>query len=164
MPSGFEPGMLYEFVYEGKDPVVAGTGLAAVRDWISYLKYGGTETPLADGSRWVRRAIGFGISQSGRFLREFLYDGFNSDEKGRAVFDGVWADVAGAGRGSFNFRYAQPSRDGWSYLNVFYPTDVFPFTDAEETDPVTHRSGSLLARARASNVTPKIFYTNDSSE
>jgi hypothetical protein len=72
--------------------------------------------------------------------------------------------VAGAGRGSFNFRYAQPSRDGWPYLNAFYPTDPFLFTDTDDTDPVTHQTDSLLANARAANVTPKIFFTNDSSE
>ena len=164
MRSGFEAGMLYEFVYEGKDPVIAGAGLAAMRDWISFLKFGGELPGWSGRQASTKRAIGFGISQSGRLLREFLYDGFNADESGRKVFDGVWADVAGAGRGSFNFRYAQPSRDGWPYMNAFYPTDLFPFTDTDETDPVTHQIGSLLARARAANVTPKIFFTNDSSE
>ena len=163
MPGGFEAGMLYEFVYQGKDPVVAGAGLAAVRDFISFLKYGG-DVPGWSGSRpSARLAIGFGISQSGRWLREFVYDGFNADESGRKVFDAVWADVAGAGRGSFNFRYAQPSRDGWPYLNVFYPTDLFPFTDTDETDPVTGKTGGLLDRARAVRVQPKLFLTNNSS-
>jgi hypothetical protein len=163
MPAGFEIGKLYEFVYHGKDPVVAGTGLAAVRDWISYLKYGGVES---DVSRLlaVKRAIGFGISQSGRFLRQFLYEGFNADEQGRKVFDGVWADVAGAGRGSFNFRYAQPSRDGCPFLNIFYPTDLFPFTDAAERDPLTDRADSLLGRARSAKVVPRLFLTNNSYE
>ena len=164
MPGGFEAGMLYEFVYQGKDPVVAGAGLAAVRDFISYLKYGGEAAGWSGARPSVNLAIGFGISQSGRWLREFLYDGFNADESGRKVFDGVWADVAGAGRGSFNFRYAQPSRDGWPYLNVFYPTDLFPFTDTDETDPVTGKTGGLLDRARAARVLPKTFFTNDSSE
>jgi hypothetical protein len=113
MRSGFKAGMLYEFVYEGKDPVIAGAGLAAMRDWISFLKFGGNAAGWSGRQDTLKRAIGFDISQSGRLLREFLYDGFNSDESGRKVFDGVWADVAGAGRGSFNFRYAQPSRDGW---------------------------------------------------
>ncbi|HEX3747103.1 MAG TPA: alpha/beta hydrolase domain-containing protein [Bryobacteraceae bacterium] len=163
MPGGFEAGMLYEFVYQGKDPVVTGAGLAAVRDFVSFLKYGG-DVPGWTGRSAAKLAVGFGISQSGRWLREFLYDGFNADESGRKVFDGVWADVAGAGRGSFNFRYAQPSRDGWAYLNVFYPTDLFPFTDTAETDPVTGRTASLLDRARAERVQPKLFLTNDSSE
>ncbi|MDR3698362.1 MAG: alpha/beta hydrolase domain-containing protein [Candidatus Sulfopaludibacter sp.] len=164
MPAGFEAGMIYEFVYQGAGPVVAGAGLAAVRDFIAYLKYGGEAEGWTGSRPAVKRAIGFGISQSGRWLREFLYDGFNAAEDGRKVFDGVWADVAGAGRGSFNFRYAQPSRDGWPYINVFYPTDLFPFTDTDETDPVTGISGGLLDRARAARVIPKIFFTNDSSE
>jgi hypothetical protein len=164
MPSGFEAGMLYEFVYQGKDPVVAGAGLAAVRDFISLLKYGGEASGWTGAKPSVKLAIGFGISQSGRWLREFVYDGFNSDESGRKVFDGVWADVAGAGRGSFNFRYAQPSRDGWPYINVFYPTDMFPFTDTDETDPVTGKTSGLLDRARSARAQPKIFFTNDSSE
>ena len=144
--------------------MAAGTGLAAVRDWVSFLKYGGAGTALADLHQAEKRAIGFGISQSGRFLREFLYDGFNADERGRKVFDGVWADVAGAGRGSFNFRFAQPSRDGWPFLNIFYPTDVFPFTDALETNPAGGPPDGVLARARAADVVPKIFFTNGSSE
>ncbi len=65
--------------------------------------------------------LAFGISQSGRFLRTYLYYGFNRDEGNRKVFDGVIAQVAGAGRGSFNHRFAQPSRDGHPYLNFFYP-------------------------------------------
>jgi hypothetical protein len=164
MPAGFEPGQLYEFVYEGKDPVVAGTGLAAIRDCISFLKYGGADTALGDVHNGEKRAIGFGISQSGRLLREFVYDGFNADEQGRKVFDGVWADVAGAGRGSFNFRYAQPSRDGWPFLNIFYPTDIFPFTDAIESNPSGGPPDGLLARARTSGVVPKLLLTNNSSE
>src|ERR1051326_4854696 len=89
VPSGLEPGNLYEFVYEGKDPVVVGAGLAAIRDWISFLKYGSPDIEPNTGSRQIKRAIGFGVSQSGRFLRTFLYDGFNADEQGRLVFDAV---------------------------------------------------------------------------
>jgi hypothetical protein len=111
LKAGFEPGKIYEVIYQAKDPVVVGLGPTAVRDMVSYLKYGGED-------KTIQRAIGFGISQSGRFLRDFLYEGFNADEKGRRVFDGVWAHVAGAGLGSFNFRFAQPSRDGNPYRNT----------------------------------------------
>ena len=132
--------------------------MAAIRDFISYLKYGGASALP------VKRAIGFGVSQSGRFLRAYLYDGFNQDEKNRKVFDGVMAHVAGAGRGSFNVRFAQPSRDGHPFLNTLYPTDVFPFTDLEETDPATGVKGGLLSHAGKSEDWPKIFYTNSSYE
>jgi hypothetical protein len=164
MASGFEPGRVYELVYTAKDPSVVGLGMAGVRDIISFLKYGGAGTMLADQRAFMKRAIGFGTSQSGRFLRTFLYDGFNEDEKGRPVFDGIWAHVAGAGRGSFNFRFAQPSRDGQPFTNFFYPTDVFPFTDLDENDPVTDATDGLLRRATKAKVVPKIFYTNGSFE
>jgi alpha/beta hydrolase family protein len=151
-PAGFEPGRIYEVVYTAKDPAVVGLGPAAVRDYIAYMKERGE----------VKRAIGYGTSQSGRFLRKFLYDGFNADEQGHQVFDGLWAHVAGAGRGSFNHRFAQPSRDGHTWLNFFYATDLFPFTDEPETDgPITD---GVLARAKKDGVVPKIFYTNGSYE
>ena len=164
MAAGFTPGKFYDIVYQSTDPTVAGLGPTAVRDVISFLKYGGAETLLGDQRRYIKRAIGFGTSQSGRFLRTFLYYGFNADENNKKVFDGVWAHVAGAGRGSFNHRFAQPSRDGHRMLNSFYPTDIFPFTDMPETDGETGQTGSLLAAAQKSNVVPKIFYTNGSYE
>ena len=148
MEDGFEPGKIYEVVYKAKDPVLAGLGPAAIRDMVSFLKYGGDETLL------VKRALGFGVSQSGRFLRTFLYDGFNQDEKNRRVFDGVWAHVAGAGRGSFNERFAQPSRDGHPFLNVAYPVDLAPFTEKD----------GWLAKAAEAHVVPKIFLSNGSYE
>ncbi|MGA8030523.1 MAG: alpha/beta hydrolase domain-containing protein [Bryobacteraceae bacterium] len=150
---GFAPGRIYEVVYETKDPEVAGLGLAAVRDFVSFLKYGGAETALDDQHKFLKRAIAFGVSQSGRFLREYLYDGFNEDEKHRQVLDGVWAHVAGAGRGSFNEGFAQPSRDGHPFLNVFYPVDVPPFDEE-----------GLLEKSRRAHVVPKLFLTNGGYE
>ncbi len=153
LKGGFAPGRIYEVVYETKDPPVAGLGLAAVRDVVSYLKYGGAETPLSGNAGQIKRAIGFGVSQSGRFLREYLYDGFNEDEQHRQVFDGVWAHVAGAGRGSFNARFAQPSRDGHPFQNVFYPVDVPPFDEEH-----------LLDKSHRAHVVPKLFLTNGAYE
>ena len=149
---GFVPGRIYEVIYKGKDPTVTGLGSAAIRDYISYMKQTGV----------VKRAMGFGSSQSGRFLRTFVYEGFNADEQGARVFEGVWAHVGGAGRGSFNIRFGQPSRDGHARLNRFYPTDIFPFSDLPQTD--SGRTDSLLARATAQGVVPKILYTNGSYE
>jgi hypothetical protein len=166
MPEGFQPGRLYEFVYEGASPVVTGLGLAAMRDIVTYLKHGGGDDValLNDQSRYLKRSLGFGISQSGRFLRTFLYEGFNLDEQGRKVFDGIWADAGGAGRGSFNFRYAQASRDGNPWSNVFYPTDVFPFAEFPEKDPATGHEEGLLDRATQASVVPKLFLTSSSYE
>jgi hypothetical protein len=164
LDSGFEPARIYEVVYQSENPTLVGLGPAGIRDLISFLKYGGPSLLFNDMSNFMKRAIGFGASQSGRFLRTFVYYGFNSDEQNRKVFDGVWAHIAGAGRGSFNHRFAQPSRDGHPMLNFYYPTDIFPFTDLPETDPETGLNEGLLDKARAANVAPKIFYTNGSYE
>jgi hypothetical protein len=155
---GFQSGKIYEYVYLVADPVVAGGGFAAIRDFASYAKHAPEAvTPAA-------RVYGEGISQNGRFLRDFLYQGFNADEEGRIALDGVLAHVAGAGRGSFNYRFAQPSRDAQPTSSVFFPTDIFPFTDQPEKDPVTGETAGLLDRAAAEKVVPKIFFSNTSYE
>ena len=155
---GFQPGKLYEYIYAVADPVVAGGGFAVIRDFASYSKH------QPDAITPVARVYGEGISQNGRFLRDFLYQGFNADEDGRIALDGVLAHVAGAGRGNFNYRFAQPSRDAQPTSSVFYPTDIFPFTDEPEKDPLTGDSGGLLDRAVADKVVPKIFFSNTSYE
>jgi hypothetical protein len=165
LTGGFQPGKLYEVIYRAKDPAIVGLGMAATRDLISFLKGKPDSTILlGDQGRYLKNAIGFGTSQSGRFLRTFLYMGFNRDESGRRVFDGVWAHVAGAGRGSFNHRFAQPSRDGHRMTNTFYPSDLFPFADLRMLDPETRDDDGLLTRAVDEQVAPLIFYTNGSYE
>jgi hypothetical protein len=141
--AGFEPGRLYDFVYTAKDPAVAGLGMAAVRDYVSYIKQ----------QNEVKRAIGAGISQSGRFLRTFIADGFNGDEHGKKVFDGVWAHVAGGGHGDFNQRFAQPSRTSGQFSGIDFPTDLPPFTPAE-----------VLAKSTKEGVAPKLLLSNGSHE
>jgi len=162
LAGGFQPSKIYEVVYKSQNPPVVGVGPAAVRDVISHLKYASAD-PLSIPAGSIQRAIAFGISQSGRFLRTYLYYGFNEDERHRKVFDGVMAHVAGGGRGSFNLRFAQPSRDGHPFLNKFYPTDIFPFTDIAQTDPQTGEKDGLLLRVKP-EFTPRIFYTNSSYE
>jgi len=129
-----------------------------VRDFLSYLKYDPQSTAP------VHRVYAVGISQSGRFLRHFLYQDFNADEQGRQVMDGVIAHVAGAGRGSFNHRFAQPSRDAQPLSSIFFPTDLFPFTDLPETDPELGETAGLLDATNKSKTAPKIFFTNTSYE
>lgn len=155
---GFQPGKIYEYVYVVADPVVAGGGFAAIRDFASYAKH------VPDAVTPAERVYGEGISQNGRFLRDFLYQGFNADEDGRIALDGVLAHVAGAGRGSFNYRFAQPSRDAQPTSSVFFPTDIFPFTDLPEKDPLTGETAGLLDHATADKVVPKIFFSNTSYE
>ena len=155
---GFKKGKIYELVFVAQDPSIVGLGFASVRDFVSYLKH----DPQAVAP--VARAYGVGISQSGRFLRHMLHQDFNADEQGRMVFDGMIPHVAGAGRGSFNHRFAQPSRDAQPMNALFYPTDIFPFSDTVQVDPDSGQPDGLLARASESRTVPKIFLTNTSYE
>ncbi len=164
LKGGFDAGRIYELVYMSENPPVAGTGFAAVRDMVSWLKYGGAVSGSPAPDVRYARAIGFGISQSGRFLRTGLYFGFNRDERNRKVFDGVMADVAGGGRGGFNMRFAQPSRDSNPFQNTLTPVDIFPFTDLEETDPQTNQKDGLLTHGMPREFWPKIFYMNSEYE
>ncbi len=164
---GFRAGEIYELIYEAKNPLVQGLGLAGIRDWISSLKYFTDErNPLlkSDGAPAMEFAYGFGTSQSGRCLRMLLYDGFNRDESGRMVFDGVIPHVAGAGLGFFNHRFASPTRHNAQHDNHLYPADVFPFTYGDDVDPFTGRVDGILRRARATGTVPKVFHTQSSSE
>jgi hypothetical protein len=161
LDGGFEPGRIYDVVYRSADPRVVGLGLSGTRDLVSFIKYDSSEQNPARG---VKLAIGWGVSQSGRFLRHFLYQGFNEDEQGRIVFDGVFDQVGGAGRGSFNHRFGQASRDALQYFNILFPVDLFPFTDGPETDPVGGAVDSLLGRAERSGTAPKIFHLLTNSE
>ena len=146
------PG-LNEVIYRATGSPVAGLGLAAVRDFASYLSTAAAVATLRENPALMRRVIGFGYSQSGRFLREFVRDGFNQDERGRAAFDGLMVASAGAGGGSFNHRFASPGQAGNSVLSIFRPVDLPPFTD-----------DGLLAKATAASVVPRIFYTFSSTE
>ena len=160
LSSGFEPGRIYDVVYVAENPPLAGLGLAAIRDSISMLKYGSAEAlDIPEGA--LGRAIAFGSSQSGRLLRTYLHDGFNGDELGRRVFDGVIPHIAGAARGSFNVRFAQPSRAPGGAFD--YPNRLFPFADTAQSDPITGMSGGLLASIGPETM-PRVFYTNSSTE
>jgi hypothetical protein len=161
LDGGFEPGRIYDVVYRTADPRVLGCGLAGTRDLISFFKY---DTSPENPSPGLRYAISWGSSQSGRFQRHFLYEGFNQDEQGRRVFDGMFDQLGGAGRGSFNHRFGQASRDALQYFNILFPVDLFPFADSAETDPETGITDSLLAAAARTNTAPKIFHLLSNSE
>jgi hypothetical protein len=145
LDAGFEPGRIYEVDFAARGARVAGVGFAAIRDAASAFRYR-TDLPVRGRSAYV-----FGISQSGRFLRQFLHDGFNTDERDRRAFDLVWPHIAGAGMGSFNERFAMP---GYSS----FPATRFPYADLEQVDASGRRDG-LLARYPA-RLQPKVMYTN----
>src|SRR5262249_20062309 len=125
------------------------------------------QNPLcADGKPVIQRAHGFGVSQSGRFLRTFLYLGFNADESGRKVFDGLMPHVAGGGLGFFNHRFAQPTRHNGQHQEHLYPGDMPPFTYGAATDPFSNRTDGILRRLRVEDpaLLPKVMHTQSAAE
>ncbi len=166
LAGGFRPGYLYELICEAEGPLVQGCGYAAVRDLISFLRYDASNrNPFVGAGKPVfNRALGFGVSQSGRFLRNFTYLGFNADENQRIVFDGLMPHVAGGGLGFFNHRFAQPTRFAGQHEDHSYPVDYFPFTYGPAVDPFSKKTDSILARYPDGKLAPKIIHTQSAAE
>jgi hypothetical protein len=165
-PDGFDAGALYEITYTARDPMPLGMGYAAVRDVISFLRHDtSAANPLLDGLHpSVNRAIGFGVSQSGRFLRDFLYLGFNQDMQGRIVFDGLMPHVGGTRRMATNVRFGQPGRNPRHPQDPAWQADLFPFTYATLTDPISGRTDGLLRRCSLTATCPKVMQTDSEHE
>ncbi len=166
LPTGFQPGHLYELIYEAQDPLVQGVCFAAVRDLMSALKNGeGQRNPLLVESKpAIEVAYGFGVSQSGRFLRELLYWGFNEDERGRNAFDGLMPHVAGGGLGSFNHRFAQPTAFVTQHEHHDWHTDRFPFAYETQKDPLSGRTDGILKRLQERGKVPLVMHTQSAAE
>jgi hypothetical protein len=164
--SGFTPGHLYELIYPAKNPLVLGLGFAAVRDFVSFLRYGtNNRTPpanplLTDRSNGIRYAYAWGRSQSGRFLRDFVYHGFNEDEAHKKVFNAVAPHVAGGGRLFLNYEFAQPVTSSQQHTNQLEP-ELFPFAYNILKDPQTGRRDGILKRPETD---PYIVHTQTSTE
>jgi alpha/beta hydrolase family protein len=165
-PEGFDAGAIYEFIYTAKDPKVMGLGFAATRDVVSFLRNDAADTtgaasPLAGR---IDHAIGFGLSQSGRYLHDYLYLGFNADEAGRTVFDGLMPHISGGKKTFTNYRFSQPGRSPYEHADMLYPGADFPFTYPVLTDSVSGRSDGFLARCLAAGNCPKIIKTDSELE
>ncbi len=144
---GFKPGAIYDVRYRSANPLLTGLSFLAVRDTAAFLRWGAAASanPCAGA---IERAVLFGVSQSGRFLRQMLYLGLDQDEQGRMVFDAVLPHVAGGRRGEFNLRFGQPSLNSQDTVG-----NLPPFRDEE-----------LFAKLIARGAVPKIFATNTSAE
>jgi hypothetical protein len=158
----FQKSAIYEFSYTARDPLVAGIGLAATRDFVSLLRYGsaGVTSPTAG----MQYAYSFAISQPARYMNDFQTFGFNEDEEGRRVFDGI-EDWLGGGSGvNINFRFAQPGRTERNRQNHLYPEAVFPFGYPSLKDPCSGRTAGRLVRESASHTLPRVIEINSANE
>jgi hypothetical protein len=169
--SAFDAGSIYEFVYTAQDPIVMGLGHAATRDVASFFRYAsadetGQDNPLAPQVTGVpiTSALAFGSSQAGRYLKDFIRLGFNEDEAGRMVFDGVIPHKSGARGMILNFRFATPGPISWQHQNHHARATEFPFSYGVLFDPVSGRTDGVLERCLASGTCPKLFETASANE
>ncbi len=154
-----EKGAIYDLHYRAQNPKVTGIGFAAMRDFVAALRDPlQSDTVLAPG---VTHTIAVGISQSGRFLRDFLWQGFNRDESGGKAFDAVFSYIAGAGKVFLNAEFAEPFRTSTQHEDHFMPENAFPFSEARLSDPMTGRSDAIL---RGDGSDPFVFEVNSSTE
>ena len=167
LPSGFETGWIYELIYEARDPLVLGLGHLAVRDFVAFLKYesedaAGQPNPLREAAAGIEKAYGWGRSQSGRCIRDFVYAGFNEDTRGRRVFDGVLPHVSGAGLMWMNHRFANVvTPAGQQYEDHYNAADRFPFSYASCKDHYSGKTDAILKRPQTD---PLVLHTQSATE
>lgn len=166
---GFDAGAIYEMVYDAKDPYVGGMGFASVRDLISFMRYqtkdsAGNENPARPGGMAIKAAYGWGLSQSGRFLKDFLYQGFHVDLDGKLVFDGITPTVASSRMTDHNRAFAQTSRWLRQHEERNYPGAEFPFTYPTMHDAISGRTDGVLALCQAAKNCPKVMHQDSDLE
>jgi hypothetical protein len=158
LKNGFDTNHIYELVYTAQEPIVMGLGLAAIRDVASFFDNADSSAgnPIAGA---IRHTLLNGISQSGRLLRTYLNLGFNQDEDGRQVFDGMQPHI-GAVENYINIRFSQPGRlAGTQHTEKQYPGPEAPLTYGRSHDPVIEEPSGLLDRCRKTETCPKIVHT-----
>jgi hypothetical protein len=168
LPTGtaFQQSAIYELSYTARDPLVAGLGLAATRDFVSFLRHATADdvdnpNPLAGH---VQDTYSFAASQPARYVNDFETLGFNEDETGRPVFDGV-LNWLGAGSGvAINFRFAQTGRTERNRRDHLYPEANFPFAYPLLTNLFTGKTAGRIVRCSASGICPKVFEVNSANE
>ena len=171
---GFQSGRLYEIKYQGKNPPVLGLGFAATRDVVSFLRYetqddAGNPNPLRfnQENTGIDKVLAFGISQSGRYLQEHVWAGFNQDEAKRIVFDGLIADIGGAGKTFTNFAFGQPGRTRGSHQDSGFTENWFPFVYGSRDNLLTGKQHGILRKGsekHGDGFDPLIMVTNTASE
>jgi len=158
---GFDPAFAYTLTYTGKDPRVLGVGFAATRDLVAFLRHAERDdVGHANPARGVRWTVASGTSQSGNFLRSFVHLGFNADEQGRVVFDGINPNIA-ARQVPLNLRFGVPG----GAARPFEPGSEGVLWWSRYDDRARGRGlASLLDRCLATRTCPRVVETFGSAE
>ena len=159
LDNGSDNGSIYHFNYTASDPKAMGLGFLGVRDLISFLRYetqdkAGNANPVAGR---IKTTLATGISQSGRYLRDFLWMGFNADRQVRTVFDGMLPLVGGSRKTYTNYRWSKPGDYSRQHETHYTPGDQFPFAYSTITDPLSGKTDGLMKKCTELNTCPKVY-------
>jgi hypothetical protein len=158
----YDAGAQYDVVYTAKDPDISGVGFAITRDVASFLRNDQSDANPLKGQ--IRYALAQGTSQSGRMLKGFIYDGFNEDESGRMVFEGINPNISGSHGMALNERFGDANATGRAYERHANAKIEFPVTYAVRTDPLTGKTDGIFARCLQSKTCPKLIHTDSGNE
>jgi hypothetical protein len=154
---------IYEFSYIAKNPTVNGLGLAAIRDFNSFLRYStqddsATPNPIFG---YVDRIYTETSSQPARTLNDFTHLGFNEDENHKKVFDGMMQWI-GAGDGlNMNYRWSQTKRTNRNRQELLYLEGLYPFANVPTTDPISGTSDWRYKKCEQTNTCPEFYSANE---
>ena len=167
-PPGMDTEALYEFIYPATGAVVEGIAFASIRDFVLFLRYAETDSagqpnPVHPATPY-KAVLGLGVSQSGRLLKDMVYQDFNIDDSGRIVFDGMFALVSGSRKTFTNAEFAQPGRFTRQHEDHLFQGADFPFTYAATTDPSSSKTDGILVKCTKSHSCPKIFHLDTDTE
>lgn len=162
LAGGFQNNMIYELRYRATKSPVMGLGYLTSRDFVSFLKNrrrddAGSPNPV----RGLSTAMCIGISSSGMYYRDYLYQGFNEDERGRQVCDGMHIHIPGVQKLYLNYRFAQPNPFTQQHRERYVPDTNFPRRYQREHDPLTGRVDGVLNNPETD---PKVFHTDTNTE
>ena len=155
-PGPFVNNDIYEFSYTAKNPTVNGLGLAAIRDFNSFLRFAshddfGTPNPIRGH---IDRIYTETSSQPARTLNDFVHLGFNEDESHRKVFDGMMQWI-GAGDGlNMNYRWSQTKRTNRNRQELLYLEGLYPFANVPTFDPISGTSDWRYRRCEETHTCP----------
>ena len=165
---GFDREALYEFIYTATDPVIEGIAFASIRDFVLFLRYAekdsvGTPNPIHPPTPY-KSVLGVGVSESGRLLRDMIYQDFNIDSSGRKVFDGAFVSVSGSRKTIVNAEFSQPGRFSRQHEDHLYAGDQFPFTYTTTHDPISGKTDGILVKCTKSKSCPKIMQLDSNTD
>lgn len=157
---------IYELTYTAKNPTVNGIGFAAVRDFVTWLRYSttddiGTPNPFINDVQRVYTEIS---SQPGRLLNDFDHLGFNQAENGKKVFDGHMNWIAAGDGVNMNYRFSQPGRTNRNRQDLRYIEGRFPFAGPSTTDPISGETGGRYDKCAATNTCPLVMQIYSANE